>query len=564
MLVLVALLACTGAPPPDATPSVDPAEDPPEAPEEPEVIGPAPGSEDTAEPEDDGGCDELYDPDLMPAFEVEITPEEWAELEDDYARGEKDYHPVVFRYGDEVVDDAMIRLKGNPDFSWYTDKMQFVIAFNEVDGAARFHGLRKISLDASWYEPTLVRDRVAWQVIRREGSLPFACANSATLAVNGEYYGVFSNIEYLDHEWLERTFDATEETGTLWKYGYDPVANAEDSTGAAIARMNDTLDPDGLAALGDLDNWITAWAAEAVLGDDDGYWCCDHNYYLYEHPTRGILFVPWDLDDTFDVQGYDVDPVDGYAAGAAIGLFRQPHFRALANDPVWGPKYVDAVAAMNEAMDPVTTIADIDAWEAQVADALQADPHRSIGWEEHVASTERMRAWVRARHAYLDSWVACQRGSTDDLDGDGAPVCLDPDDTDARVHPAAVEACNGVDDDADGWIDDLAVDGASACDDCVRHDFVSTDGGDRHFLFCRWPRTNAEAEANCQARAGTLTGPQSTGEYYAYFFYTWPVREAWWTAPSSGGARCAAWDEATFSDTVVPCAEAHPSVCAIP
>ncbi|MDP2317115.1 MAG: hypothetical protein Q8P41_29755 [Pseudomonadota bacterium] len=98
-----------------------------------------------------------------------------------------------------------------------------------------------------------------------------------------------------------------------------------------------------------------------------------------------------------------------------------------------------------------------------------------------------------------------------------------------------------------------------ACDDCVRHDF-----DDRHFSFCRWPRTNADAEANCEARGGTLTAAQSTGEYYVYFFYTWPVREAWWTAASTGVARCGAWDEASFSNTLAPCSEEHPSVCALP
>jgi hypothetical protein len=289
-----------------------------------------------------------------------------------------------------------------------------------------------------------------------------------------------------------------------------------------------------------------------VLGDDDGYVCCNHNYYLYEHPSRGILYVPWDLDDAFDVQGYDVDPVDGYYTG----LFQQPHFRALTADPVWGPRYVDHVEAMNAAMDPDVVIADMDAWQAQIAEALESDPSRSIGWEEHLASTERMRAWVRQRHAFLDSWVACARGEATDADADGATVCDDPDDADPAVHPGAAEVCNGVDDNADGWIDDPSV--GEGCDDCIRHDV-----DDEHYLFCRWPRTNADAAANCADRGGELAGnPTTTGEYYTYFFYTWPVRELWWT--EEGGARCAGWDEASFGTGYAGCDEEHPSICAVP
>ncbi|MFN7142655.1 MAG: CotH kinase family protein [Myxococcota bacterium] len=540
------LLALACAP---STVPLDPGTAPPgEDPDPTETIGEAPG--DTGGGGDADGCPALYDPDVLQAFEIDIAPDAWADLEADYARGEKDYHPVVFRWRDEVVPDAMIRLKGNPGFSWFDGKKQFVIAFNEQDPDGRFLGLRKIALDASWYEPTMLRDRVAWSAIRRHGGLPFACANSATLTINGAYHGLYTNIEYLDREWLERSYGDEDATGTLWKYGYDPVANAEASTGAAIARMNDTTDPAALAALGDLDAWLLAWAAEIAVGTDDGYVCCDHNYYLYEHPSRGILFLPWDLDDAFDVQEYDAHPIDGYYAG----LYQQPHFRALTADPVWGPRYVERVAEMNAAMEPDTVLAEMDAWQAQIADALLADPNRSIGWEEHVASTERMRAWVRARHAYLDSWVACQQGSTADADGDGTPVCADPHDGDATIHPAAVEVCNGVDDDADGWIDD-----DPACDDCVRHDFDGTP-----YLFCRWPRTNAEAAANCADRGGALAGPpEGSGQYYLYFFYTWPVREVWWTGEGSGGARCPGWDEASFANTTTACADAHPSVCAL-
>ena len=90
-----------------------------------------------------------------------------------------------------------------------------MIAFNETDPDARFHGLRELALDASRYEPTKLRDRVAWQVIRRQGELPFACANTATLAINGEPFGVYTNIEYLDRGWLARSFGTDDATGTL-------------------------------------------------------------------------------------------------------------------------------------------------------------------------------------------------------------------------------------------------------------------------------------------------------------------------------------------------------------
>ena len=104
------------------------------------------GSDSSGSSEDADGCEDIYDPELFPAFSIEISDAEWAGIEADYASGSKNYHPIVFHYGDEVVADAMIRLKGNPSFSWFMEKKQFVIAFNEVNPDGRFHGLRKIAL----------------------------------------------------------------------------------------------------------------------------------------------------------------------------------------------------------------------------------------------------------------------------------------------------------------------------------------------------------------------------------------------------------------------------------
>ena len=509
-----------------------------------------PDTGETSDPDEDGpeGCDDLYDPDLMPAFEVEISDAEWSKLLRDYARGDKEYHPIVFRYDGEEVSDAMIRLKGNPSFSWFTDKLQFVIAFNEVDRDGRFHGLRKLALDASWYEPTLLRDRLAWSMIRRQGELPAACANSATLTINGEYYGLYTNIEYFDHEWLERAFGKDDATGTLWKYGYDAVSNEEAATGSVDA-MWATTNIDRLTGLGDLDEWELMWAAEIALGDDDGYWCCNHNFYLYEHPSRGVLFVPWDLDDAFDVQGYDVDPIAGYYDG----LFRQEHFGALARDPVWGPKLIDQIEAMNEALDPAGMDAEIVAWSAQIEAAFLADPNRSVGVEEHAGAVQRLRDWIPARHAFLKSWVACARGEDTDADGDGAAVCDDPNDDDPSVFPGGTETCDGVDEDVNGVVDDDA-----GCDDCARHDV-----DDSHFLFCRDGRTQAKAEANCEALGGELSAYATTAEYYLYFFCTWPVFESWWTGAATG-ARCPTFEGGSASTGTASCSEEHPSICRLP
>lgn len=335
-------------------------------------------------------------------------------------------------------------------------------------------------------------------------------------------------------------------TGTLWKYGYEPVSNKEAATDLPD-RFLSASTVEELAALGEVEEWLAAWALEIVVGSDDGYWCCNHNFYLYEHPTRGLLFVPWDLDGSFDLQGYTTDPIEGYPNN--LGLFEQRPLLRLAQDPVWGPKFLDALEDANRLLDPEIVLGEIDAWQAQLLPLIEADPNRSIGVEEHIEAVERMRAWVPARHAFLKSWIACARGEDTDADGDGATVCVDPNDADPTISPAAAEVCDGVDNDADGWVDDHP-----DCEDCNRHEL---DG--EVFLFCRWPRDNDAAQDNCAASGGALSGPKGV-EATLYFFYTWPVQEHWWTSGGSGG-RCGTWNERSFTTSSDDCAVEHPSVC---
>lgn len=520
----------------------------PEAPADPEAL-PGAGADtagDTGEaPDDEYGCEPIYGGDVLPAYDLEISDLEWARLEGDYASGRKDYHEAVLHHDGEAVA-VQVRLKGNPSFSWLGDKLQLVVAFNQVDADARWNGLRKLVFDAPWYDATLVRERLGWEVMRTRGDIPALCANNATLSVNGEPYGVYAHLESFDREYLERVFGEEAAGGTLYKYGTDAVANAEAADAARLAAFHAADTVEEMQAVGDLAAWVRMWAAETALGDDDGYVCCNHNFAVYDHPTDGMLYVPWDFDDTLELVPYDTDPVTGYGRA---GLYQQTHFRVAMADPAWRARYVDEVEAMAATMDPARVSPLLAAWGDQLAEAVAADPMRTWGDEEREQTRARLDAWVAARHTFLASWVACERGESGDADGDGLDVCHDKDDT----TPVGPEQCNGRDDDNDGDVDEEA-----GCDDCARHDL-----DDQHFLFCSDRRSATDAEALCAARGGTLASLSTTESWYLAYFWTWPDAELWWLAGRAGSS-CAAWDEGSLGSTTAPCGDLHRAICAVP
>ncbi len=367
--------------------------------------GTATEDDDPDEPKDEWGCSSLFDQDHVVEYEVEIDVDEWHILETQWrtADGTKDYHPISRLLVDGVeVPDTMIRLKGNNSCCWAGEKMQFVIAFNEVDEAARYKGQRKVALDAPYYEPTVLKNRLANWFLFRAG-LQGACTNNAALTVNGEYYGLYANMEEMDHEFLERTFGDDAADGDLWKYG-TVLDNheGEDVDTTRIEAFWASYDPASTTALGDPEQWIDEWAAEAVLPDGDGYWCCGHNYYLYDHPERGFLWIPWDKDGTFDWIGADTDP------GLIWYPTYTPHMAFLRSDREWEDRYVDRVAALSELYGDDEMQAQYAAWVEQTEPWGAHDPHRYYDDATYLYWVEDLRTFLPTRRAYLDAWAAAR------------------------------------------------------------------------------------------------------------------------------------------------------------
>jgi hypothetical protein len=86
--------------------------------------------------------------------------------------------------------------------------------------------------------------------------------------------------------------------------------------------------------------------------------------------------------------------------------------------------------------------------------------------------------------------LSCTVENDADTDGDGFSCSLDCNEGDPDIHFGAVEVCgNAVDEDCSGRLDD-----DESCPDCALD-----DDGLRPLLFCRAPRTYADAEAACAA-----------------------------------------------------------------
>jgi hypothetical protein len=361
-------------------------------------------------------CSDIYDPKIVPTFELAIAPDQLALMEADCQAnpGIKQYRPATFKYNGESVS-VMVRLKGN--WSWRCEKKQFLISFNEVDPAGRFHGLRKIVLDAPWYDPSLLAERLGFSFMQRYGA-PWSCVNNAKLMLNGAYYGAYTNVERIDKEYLQRHFPGTEADGNLYDGGVELKTNES---------VNDVSRRDALMAatsittiesLVDLSETVKAWAGSAMLPDPDSYWAgVEINYYLYDHPTRGFLWLPYDMDLTMR-QGV----MDQSTSRVQIGVQsefvradpftyqnpdwgREALYQTVMSDATWCNRFLDELRLARDAYDVAAMTNDLDTWAAQIADAVTQDPNKLFTSQDHLNGIATLKAFMPQRLAFVNTWL---------------------------------------------------------------------------------------------------------------------------------------------------------------
>lgn len=359
-------------------------------------------------------CSDVYDADTLQKLELEVEPDVLAAIEQDCAAEQKIYRPAKLRYGDESVE-VMVRLKGN--WSFRCAKKQFIISFNETDSKARFHGQRKLVLDAPWYDPSLLAERLGFSYKRRAGAF-WSCVNHAQLFINGEYYGAYANVERIDKEYVQRHFPKAEAEGNLYQAGVELTTNESVADNSRRDALMAAVSVAEIAELSDLDSILREWATSAMLPDPDSYWAgVEANYYLYDHPERGFVWFPSDMDLTMrqgvmspSTSSVDVGVQAQFVTADPI-TYENPDWKReslyvkVLSEASWCERYLDELRAARDAYDVAAMTRDLEAWATQIAAAVAADPHRPYSVTTHDAGVETLKAFMPRRLEYVNAWL---------------------------------------------------------------------------------------------------------------------------------------------------------------
>lgn len=159
--------------------------------------------------------------------------------------------------------------------------------------------------------------------------------------INQSYYGLYTNLEEMEKEWLTRVY--LDDEGNLYKCTYpaDLVYLGDDQqiyknlenytvTGGRVYELQTNKSEDDYARLVDLitvlkqqpdsvfavnisqilntDQFLKAFALDVATGNWDDYGYNKNNYYLYDNPADNKFhYIAYDPDNTFGIDWFGID-----------------------------------------------------------------------------------------------------------------------------------------------------------------------------------------------------------------------------------------------------------------
>ncbi len=223
----------------------------------------------------------------------------------------RSYVKATVQEGGRTLKEVGVRLKGSGSFQGLDKKPSFAVKFNEYVPGQKLHGQAKLLLNNSSQDPTCLCEMIGGEVFRAAG-VPAARVTLARLELNGRDAGLYTVVEAANHDFLARHFKKAK--GNLYEGSNQDVndrleldsgdSETDQADLKALATAIKETDParrwSKLAALLDLDRFISFAAAEVLTWHHDGYSMDRNNYRIYHDPASGqMVFLPHGLDSLF-------------------------------------------------------------------------------------------------------------------------------------------------------------------------------------------------------------------------------------------------------------------------
>ncbi|MBL4592748.1 MAG: CotH kinase family protein [Flavobacteriales bacterium] len=219
------------------------------------------------------------------------------------------------------LDSVGVRYKGYSSVSVNRIKNPFNIKLDYVKGSQNYNGIDKIKLSNVIQDPSFVREVLSYEIARKY--MPASESNYANVYINDTLIGLYSNVESVSNEFLQKHYNSTENPffkcnpANLDLFGensnlsntlgtdstlYYPLYDLKSDYGwPQLYDLIDTLNDfsGNIEQLLNVDRTLWMHAFNYSLINFDSYVGYAQNYYLYKDNNGRFNPILWDLNQSF-------------------------------------------------------------------------------------------------------------------------------------------------------------------------------------------------------------------------------------------------------------------------
>lgn len=318
----------------------------------------------------------------------------------------------TFLFSDGVYSDTLtdvgFRLRGNTSRNAF--KKSYKVSFNTYKPGRKWQNLEKLNLNGEHNDPSISRGKICWDILRKlEISAPRA--NHVDFYINGNYFGVYLNVENIDEQFTKLRFGNN--AGNLYKclYPADLVYKGEDQEDykievfgrrpyelqnnqiaddysdlkTLIGVLNNTpvIDlPCKLESLLEVDNVIRLIVFDILSGNWDGPVYNKNNFYLYKNQKSGKFeMIPFDLDNTLGIDFLNVDWTKKNIYSWKPSNENRPLYTKILAVPEYKNRFSFYFhRAINTFFNEDTMLPILDSLKEKLENSAQKDPYRPLDY----------------------------------------------------------------------------------------------------------------------------------------------------------------------------------------
>ena len=376
--------------------------------------------------------EKIYDESTVQRIDLQFSQTDyWQQMTTNYAS--KTDIPATLSYNGKTYPNVGVRFRGNTSYQRVTtQKKSFSITLDYRDSTQDVNGYETLHLNNAFEDHSQMREVLYLGFNRRH--IPAAKGNFVNLYINNENWGLYSNVQVLNGQFMDEWFLSN--NGTRWRaersgggapgpgggfgagtsslnfLGTDPATYKTNYTLkhsektdpwadliAACSALNNPIE-NQLKKVFDTDRALWFIAHEIMFGDDDSYvnkGGMDY-YVFWDEVTQRIVPIEYDGNSAFNSLGANWSP---FLKETDVKFVLMNKLFAV---PALRQRYLAHFRTMiEENLDETFFNNKIDHHYNLIESYLKNDPKKLYTYEQFVTARTTLKNWLKNRKTFLMS-----------------------------------------------------------------------------------------------------------------------------------------------------------------